>query len=365
MKTTFKCTSTTALRTLATAILATAWINLVGLPVRRRLNGVTVASSHSLDVGKTSQGTQQLSYSVANAKASWKLPPEAARNYSKGCISAVLETNDRTERLLEDMVQRESQRPDCHFSACLLIRDDNFILNEWLAYHYHTLKQRYLVVAVDPNSLTTPSKILESWENLTDLKMTIWNDADFMPKQFLQSGFYVPLTRINGNASVSKWHSGFEDEETVKRDLQNIQNHRFRQVTFLSSCYRHMRREKKTWVLHVDTDEYVTINPILRANGMLGNQLVPRNLREDMILLKFLLAIRYRPRLNRLSNYPCISIPRLLFGSFENETLNMVTDTSFQTSKFETLRWKYHTAFDDRDCNALPKVIVDVSVPST
>ena len=36
------------------------------------------------------------------------------------------------------------------FSSCLLIMDDNHYLIEWLAYHYHVLPLRRLIVATDP-----------------------------------------------------------------------------------------------------------------------------------------------------------------------------------------------------------------------
>jgi hypothetical protein len=32
------------------------------------------------------------------------------------------------------------------FSSCLLVMDDNHRLTEWLAYHYHVLPLRYMVV---------------------------------------------------------------------------------------------------------------------------------------------------------------------------------------------------------------------------
>lgn len=41
-------------------------------------------------------------------------------------------------------------------AACLLIMDDNHFLIEWLAFHYYVLRLRYLIVAVDPRSTTTP-----------------------------------------------------------------------------------------------------------------------------------------------------------------------------------------------------------------
>ena len=48
------------------------------------------------------------------------------------------------------------------FSACLLIKDNNIILPEWLAYHYTVLPLRRLIVAVDTLSHTDPSQILDS-----------------------------------------------------------------------------------------------------------------------------------------------------------------------------------------------------------
>ena len=42
-------------------------------------------------------------------------------------------------------------------AACLLIMDSNHLLIEWLAYHYHVLRLRHLIVAVDPRSTTTPT----------------------------------------------------------------------------------------------------------------------------------------------------------------------------------------------------------------
>ena len=76
------------------------------------------------------------------------------------------------------------------FSACLLIKDDNAILSEWIAYHYHTVNLRHLVVAVDPSSNESPASILNRWRQNTDLKVNYWNDTDYMPQSFLESGFF-------------------------------------------------------------------------------------------------------------------------------------------------------------------------------
>jgi hypothetical protein len=77
------------------------------------------------------------------------------------------------------------------FSACLLIKDDNAILSEWIAYHYHTVNLRHLVVAVDPNSVESPATILNRWRHNTDMKIFHWNDTDYMPQSFIDTE-YVP-----------------------------------------------------------------------------------------------------------------------------------------------------------------------------
>jgi hypothetical protein len=278
-------------------------------------------------------------------------------------------------------------RHDTVFSACMLIKDDNDLLNEWIAYHYHTIRMRYLVVAVDPSSLTSPSAILNRWQNTTTLALhdplhvVVWHDADYMPKSFIEKGYHVPAHKINGNATQSKWHDGHEDAETVKRDTQRILNHRYRQVTFLSACFRHLRRHNQTLAMHIDTDEYLTINPILRQEDDESwhrsyNVTVPKSLTVPATLLNFLQDVKRNRFLSDSFNYPCISMPRLLFGSKampdEQRTLiessirqSAVSDNSndnFVLDRFESLRWKYHTAFDDKERNAQPKVIVDVSV---
>ena len=76
------------------------------------------------------------------------------------------------------------------FSACLLIKDDNAILSEWIAYHYHTVNLRHLVVAVDPSSTESPASILSRWRQNTDLKVNYWNDTEYMPQSFVEAGYF-------------------------------------------------------------------------------------------------------------------------------------------------------------------------------
>jgi len=237
-------------------------------------------------------------------------------------------------------------------SACLLLKDDNDILGEYLAYHYHTMNLRHILVAVDPSSETSPSAILQEWQERTDLRATLWSDKDYMPEPFLEKGYHIPPGLIKTDANASKWHVGFEDAETVRRDTMNIQNHRFRQVTFLSACLQHFRKKGHRWVIHTDTDEYIVVNPLLRQNPSRIVH-VPSNLSTPNALFQMMDAIPKSKQILKSSNYPCISMPRLLFGSVE--------DSNTTKSNLETMRWIHHTSYEDKERNAQPKVLIDVS----
>ena len=112
------------------------------------------------------------------------------------------------------------------FSACLLFSEDNHYLIEWLAYHYHFLPLRRLIVGVDPASRQSPKHILDRYENLIDV--TIWNDTHVF------DGFDVPEDRVF--------------------------RHRSRQSLLISKCLLQFRKEKRTWVALVDTDEFIVIH---------------------------------------------------------------------------------------------------------
>ena len=67
-------------------------------------------------------------------------------------------------------------------SACLLLNDENPRLPEWLAYHYHILPLRSLIIAIDPSSRLSPDTILKRWTNTElGLDIQVWNDIDYLP----------------------------------------------------------------------------------------------------------------------------------------------------------------------------------------
>ena len=67
------------------------------------------------------------------------------------------------------------------FAGCLLFKDDNHYLIEWLAYHYYRLPLKRLIIAVDPTSLTSPTVILDRYRKRNLMNITEWNDENFIP----------------------------------------------------------------------------------------------------------------------------------------------------------------------------------------
>lgn len=252
-------------------------------------------------------------------------------------------------------------------SACMLIKDDNDILDEWIAYHYYSLDLRYLVVAIDPTSVTSPKKILGKWIRNTDLQIFTWKDEDFMPEWFVQKGHAVPAEYVLSDANRSKWHEGHEDPEQVRADIMKIQSHRFRQVVFLGSCLRHMRATKRRLTFHIDTDEYIVVNPLLRNLSSGENfsikdmSLSIPDMTEQSSVARVLRQVRSHAFLGAASNFPCLSMPRLLFGSIEASSSTKSHDILLNLTSFETQRWLYHAAYNDTVRNGQPKVLVDVA----
>lgn len=92
-------------------------------------------------------------------------------------------------------------------AACLLVMDDNHRLIEWLAYHYHTLPLRYLVIAVDPRSQTQPDKILQRW-NATTNKNNKNNNTQRSPQPETSSTRQT-LSRLRHDSNSSRCHGRF------------------------------------------------------------------------------------------------------------------------------------------------------------
>jgi hypothetical protein len=309
----------------------------------------------------------------------------------------------------------------------LLIKDDNDILSEWIAYHYHVFSMRRLIVAMDPDSKTSPLEVLEPWSITSgnfDLNFTLWNDEDYTPAYFHKTDSsdrdytklpnsvtkevtFVDPTNLPKKADVINrpikktiWHRNEtyvkEHQDEVRNDVHQINNHRFRQKNFVSECFRQIKREREvpsstswmssnntnnvneiSWAVHIDTDEFLVPNPWIasyvynKSDSSAGKHFKRQDL-SDMLPetpSDGSLWTLYHQFLAHTKTGGCVMMPRILFGSREDAEHGVTTAsengkshtmqrTRWSHTKFESLRWQYHSDFES---DARPKSIVDVS----
>jgi hypothetical protein len=254
------------------------------------------------------------------------------------------------------------------FSACLLTMDDNHFLIEWLAYHYHTLPLRHLIVAVDPRSKTSPSHIFDKWRHRNGNRNNNNNHHHGMGMMVIDEW------------SDRDYFNTTEEDITVKKlkfpKLSRATNlHRLRQTTFYEECLRSLKRQGRSWTLLIDTDEYLAYNThtdhhliISKKNNatvetpgtflsFIQRELNKKNKNETMLRTRF-------------QQPPCIMIPRLRYGSKESSPEQVAKDVpvvpplnnyTFNASAFVTLNWRKHAPLNSIKINRVTKAIVDVS----
>ena len=259
-----------------------------------------------------------------------------------------------TDSMTDPIVLRDEIPIKKAFSFCLILKDDNDILNEWIAYHYYTLHLRTLIVTIDPSSKTTPVPLLEVWKKEFGLNYEIWNDSNFTEPWFYIEQDYdrVPRQIKWEDKDAEKWQEEGADVSYEQRmkDIRVINVHRYRQKRFLHRCEQYLQEEGYSWMAHIDTDEYIVVSPAKR-NRTLVKKKVKMN--ESDIIYQFLEQVKTY----ELLDYPCLTLPRVLYGSVEDPDS---PSKSYEAEQMETLRWKYRTGFDNKVLKQ-PKVIMDVS----
>jgi hypothetical protein len=206
--------------------------------------------------------------------------------------------------------------------------DDTHFLIEWLAYHYHTLPLRHLIVAVDPNSKTSPSAIFDRWR---DQGMIIeeWSDRDFL--KFTE-----------------------EDIKGTKFS-KNMTMHRLRQKSFYQACMRKLKADNRTWTLLIDSDEYLAFNTHTKKLNV--------TVEKPASVMTFLQQETAKKKKTTLQKSACIMIPRLRYGSKESAPEDVAKELpqGFNGSAFQTLRFRKHAPLSSLVYNRITKAIVDVS----
>jgi hypothetical protein len=207
---------------------------------------------------------------------------------------------------------------DDYFSACLLVMDDNYLLPEWLAYHYTFLPLRRLIVAVDPNSKTSPERVLDRFRPY--MNITVWSDEDF--------GFEI------------------DDEDTPTH------NHRFRQKRLIQKCLGRFKKENTSkWVSFMDTDEFVV--PNWRAKK--GYRIT--NYSRNMTVLDIMKANPHAHYNPDSACYPKNRFPVTIKESEPQQVLEDVPE-GIDAHSLMTLRYRYSLGGNQSD---FVKAFIDVS----
>ncbi len=143
-------------------------------------------------------------------------------------VEAPITTASSSERFAQINAKRKHQ----YMRACMIVKDDNHMLAQWLAYHYTTLPLRHVIIAADENSTQDPMDVLSLW-NGTDLQYQVW-----YPKDYVDGLNYLSHERSQ---------------------VHYIQ----RQMRVFARCLQYYHRHQMLgWAALVDTDEYITLNPL-------------------------------------------------------------------------------------------------------
>jgi len=327
-------------------LLATGGFSVFSILDERHFRNPFLQYFRAIDIDPVNVRTSATSNST-QAAAIPKTTTTAASNTSKNNNANI--SQEGTTALIQkvgngnNIVNRTSgDNHDGSFSACLMIKDDNFRLPEWLAYHYYVLPLRYLVVLVDPHSKTSPSDILDRWRGR--IEIDVWTtDAEFTDE----------------NLMITK---GDNPKERTRK-------HRRRQGLFYQECIRHLQKRGRSWTAFHDVDEYITVNGDLVKGGT-------DMVREPGYVLRLVKTYSETPNENRTKEIPnkwydryqskpCVTLPRALISAVESTPEEIALPDDVPSSvvdpmRLDTLRWRYRHSSRGKSDN-LAKSIIDVS----
>jgi len=283
---------------------------------------------------------------------------------------------------------------------CLMVKDDNEILSEWVAYHYHVFKMRKLIVGEDPSSKTSAWDVLkrftkEGSKGRFNLDVTVWKNDTYTPDWFRNEP--RNYTRIALKEAIPGSQNNFVavgadeinkmSECTVEKKLSVHQHNTnlARQGWLVYKCLKKIKRESKysniTWTAIIDTDEFMVPNPWVSAhiyeNAPVVNStfvnttglasIFPKRPKSNSLLSFFHRYLDQNQRQldtkgipDALNSRGCVMMPRIAFGGKEdsiqqtfdattsvesqnnNVNVRSRTTTIWNHKRFETLRWKYH-----------------------
>jgi hypothetical protein len=273
------------------------------------------------------------------------------------------------------------------FGACLMVKDDNDLLSEWLAYHYTILPLRYLVVGMDVNSTQNPSLVLQRWNTTTDLNYWVLDVSEFT-----SSGSNIS----NINNTNRRLYKASDEKNRHHHSLIR------RQKQFVKTCSQLLQSRGVQWTAYIDSDEFVVPNILTHHEKRLMDDGDPSStIRDPASFLQHAIRSRVLPiasssdgggttaiscvvvldvvlELQRTAQVDaCYTMPRLLVGALQNRTCHDTrkgdtsaqsnnntshrTDRSYYDSTLSTLRFVQHATKGDFRQSKFGKVFLDLS----
>jgi hypothetical protein len=190
---------------------------------------------------------------------------------------------------------------------------------EWLAFHYHTVNLTHLIITIDPDSLTKPTRVLDRWRDRITIEE--WDDSKFLPHDW--------RTRVKRKTDPGK--------------SEDLVGHRFRQAHFNLACLEALKRANRGWTLMIDTDEYLFPNPDVYKTDVdeEDDEYLPSMEKPGSTLEVLNRLLIPHPDFDELHR-PCIPVFRHQFSARESsdeQVFDMVPE-GFDAKAFQTLRWR-------------------------
>ena len=260
-------------------------------------------------------------------------------------------------------------------AACLMVKDDNDLLYEWLAYHFTTLvppgRPFYVVIGSDVGNTHDITEVLHRWDKIPELHYWILPADDFV--------------NVHGNYNDLFGQNKSSEENMSPDERKHYHHHALihRQKGFLTACSRLLKSQGAEWTLYSDTDEFLALHPLsdddlkLKIDGQGHDSItnssfhIRQRLAESMDKEKSVLEI-----LDELQDFGhndiCLTIPRLLVGALENRTcppqfgidsVQQLAQKQLQDryADMSTLRFVQHAPEGDFTYSRFGKVLMDLS----
>ena len=226
------------------------------------------------------------------------------------------------------------------FAGCLIVKDDNQLLPEWLAYHYTVMPLRHLIIAADPLSYTRVERVIEKFRSI-GMKIMLFTGNEYW---------------VDGTWSGNKLEN-FDPKNHTTENRHKIYVHR--QSTFYTRCFKTPHRQGFKHVMTLDTDEFFTYNQELKIelDGNTSPELnskVPKQVGKQNETLAHWINSGIDPIFSNLytdKHQGCIVMPRVLVSPEESPAgkTQMYLEDGFNASYYNTILFQTHTNF--RACN--------------